>query len=137
MSMKDTYNHTGVRLGAYKAFAAADSTTAYTGSAIDTSGFNSVMFSVSANYSAVDAATYDLSITHSDDGSTYTAATGDFIVGPSAALSGSANVQKIGYIGGRKYVKLVVTPSAAATSTNVITVVGHAILSNPALMPVA
>ena len=37
MSMKDTYNHTGVRLGAYKAFAAADSTTAFTGSAITTS----------------------------------------------------------------------------------------------------
>ena len=31
----------------------------------------------------------------------------------------------------------VMTPSAAATSTNVITVVGHAILSNPDLMPVA
>ena len=137
MSMNDTYNYTGVRLGAYKAFAAADGTTAFTGSAIDTSGFNSVMFSVSANYSAVDAATYALSITHSDDGTTYTAATGDFIIGSSAALSGSANVQKIGYIGGRKYVKLVVTPSAAATSTNVMTIVGHAILSNPALMPVA
>lgn len=137
MSMKDTYNYTGVRLGAFKAFAAADSTTAYTGSAIDTSGFNSVMFSVTANYSAADTATYGLSITHSDNGTDYESATGNFIIGPSAALSGSANVQKIGYIGGRKYVKLVVTPSAAATSTNVITVVGHAILSNPALMPVA
>ena len=137
MAMKDTFNYTGVKLAGAKVFANADSTTAYTGSAVDLSGFNSALFSVTGVYSAVDAATYTLSLTHSDDGSTYTAATGDFIVGPSAVISGAANVQKIAYIGSKRYVKLVVTPSAAATSTNTITVTGHAILQNPGLMPVA
>ena len=136
MAMKDTYNYTGARLAAYKAFAAADSTTAFTGSAVDTQGFNAVLFTVSASYSAADAATYTLSLTHSDDNSTYVAAGSEYVLGPSAALSGSATVQKIGYTGGRRYVKLVVTPSAAATSANVITVVGHAVLQEPALMPV-
>lgn len=137
MAMKDTFNYTGVKLAGSKVFANADGTTAYTGAAVDLSGFNSALFSVTGVYSAVDAATYTLSLTHSDDGSTYTAATGDFIIGPSAVISGAANVQKIGYIGSKRYVKLVVTPSAAATSTNTITVTGHAILQNPGLMPVA
>ena len=137
MAMKDTFHYTGVKLAGSKVFANADGTTAYTGSAIDLSGFNSALFSVTGVYSTTDAATYALSLTHSDDGSTYEAATGDFIVGPSAAISGAANVQKIAYIGSKRYVKLVVTPSAAATSTNTITVTGHAILQNPGLMPVA
>ena len=135
MAMQDTYNYTGARLAAYKAFASADGTTAFTGPAIDTLGFNAVLITATVNYSAVDAATYTLSLTHSDDGTTYTAATGDFILGPSAALSGAATVQKIGYLGGQRYVKLVVTPSVAATSTNVMTVAAHAILQEPALMP--
>lgn len=136
MAMKDTYNYTSPALAGSKAFANADGTTAYTGSAIDMLGFNSLVITASAVYSAADAATYTLSLTHSDDNSTYEAATGDYIIGPSAALSGSATVQKIGYVGGRRYVKLVVTPSAAATSTTTVTVTGHAIRQNPGLMPV-
>ena len=137
MAMKDTFHYTGVKLAASKAFANADGTTAYTGSAIDLAGYNSALFSVTGVYSDTDAATYTLSLTHSDDNSSYEAATGDFIIAPAAAISGAANVQKIGYIGSKRYVKLVVTPSAAATSTNTITVTGHAILQNPGLMPVA
>lgn len=137
MAMKDTFHYTGVKLAAFKAFANADGTTAYTGSAIDLAGYNSALFSVTGVYSATDAATYTLSLTHSDDNSSYEAATGDFIIAPDAAISGAANVQKIAYIGSKRYVKLVVTPSAAATSTNTITITGHAILQNPGLMPVA
>lgn len=136
MAMKDTYNYTSPALAGSKVFANADGTTAYTGSAIDMLGFNSLVITASAVYSAADAATYTLSLTHSDDNSSYEAATGDYIIGPSAALSGSATVQKIGYVGGRRYVKLVVTPSAAATSTTTVTVTGHAIRQNPGLMPV-
>lgn len=136
MAMKDTYNCTSPALAGSKVFANADGTTAYTGSAIDMLGFNSLVITASAVYSAADAATYTLSLTHSDDNSSYEAATGDYIIGPSAALSGSATVQKIGYVGGRRYVKLVVTPSAAATSTTTVTVTGHAIRQNPGLMPV-
>ena len=136
MAMKDTYNRTSPALAGSKVFANADGTTAYTGAAIDMLGFNSLVITASAVYSAADAATYTLSLTHSDDNSTYEAATGDYIIGPSAALSGSATVQKIGYVGGRRYVKLVVTPSAAATSTTTVTVTGHAIRQNPGLMPV-
>lgn len=137
MAMKDTYSYTGPRLAAFKAFNAAAGTTAFAGTAIDSLGFNSVLFAVTANYSATDAATYTLSVQHSDDNSTFTAADGEFIIGPSAPLSGAANVQKIGYIGARRYVKLVVTPSAAASSTNVVTVSALAILQSPELMPTA
>lgn len=138
MAMKDTYSYTGPRLAAFKAFNAAAGTTAFAGSAIDTLGFNSVLFAVAANYSATDTATYTLSVQDSDDNSTFTAVDDDkFIIGPSAPLSGAANVQKIGYIGARRYVKLVVTPSDAATSTNVITVSALAILQSPEIMPTA
>ena len=137
MAMKDTFHYTGVKLAGSKVFANADGTTAYTGSAIDLSGFNSALFSVTGVCSTTDAATYTLSLTHSDDVSPYATATGDFIVARPAAVSGAANVQKIAYIGSKRYVKLTVTPSAAATSTNTITVTGHAILQNPGLMPVA
>lgn len=135
MAMKDIYHYTAAKLALFKAFAAADGTTAVTGNAIDLTGFNAALFTVTANYSATDAAEYTLSLKHSDDGTSYTDATGDYIVGPSEKVSGAANVQKIGYIGGRKYVKLVATPSAAATSTNTITFVAHAILQQPEVMP--
>lgn len=137
MAMKDTYSYTGPRLAAFKAFAAADGKTAEAGAAIDTLGFNSALFAVAANYSATDTATYTLSVQDSDDNSTFTAVDEKFIIGPSAPLSGAANVQKIGYIGARRYVKLVVTPSDAATSTNVITVSALAILQSPEIMPTA
>lgn len=138
MAMKDTYNYTGVRAAFYKAFDADAGATAVKSAALDTLGFNSVLFAVTATYSATDTATYKLSLEHSDDNSTYTAVTNDdFLIGPSEDLAGAATTQKLGYIGGRRYLKLVVTPSAAATSTNVITVVGHAILQDPAHMPTA
>ena len=137
MAMQDTYNYTGPRLAAFKAFNAAAGTTAFAGSAIDTLGFNSVLFAVAANYSATDAAKYTLSLQHSDDNSTFVDAESEYIIGPSDQLSGAANVQKIGYIGARRYVKLVVTPSVAASSTNVVTVSALAILQDPNLMPTA
>lgn len=137
MAMKDTYSYTGPRLAVFNAFAAADGDTAEAGSAIDTLGFNSVLFVATADYSATDTAKYVLSMQDSDDNSTFTAVDDKFIIGPSAPLSGAANVQKIGYIGARRYVKLVVTPSAAATSTNVITVSALAILQSPEIMPTA
>ena len=137
MAMKDTYSYTGPRLAAFKAFNAAAGTTAFAGSAIDTLGFNSVLFAATANYSETDTATYTLSMQDSDDNSTFTAVDDKFIIGPSAPLSGAANVQKIGYTGARRYVKLVVTPSDAATSTNVITVSALAILQSPEIMPTA
>lgn len=137
MAMQDTYNYTGPRLAAFKAFDAAAGTTAFAGSAVDTLGFNAVTFVASANYSATDTAEYTLSLQHSDDNSTFVAAEDDFIIGPSDTLSGAAPVQKIGYIGARRYVKLVVTPSAAASSTNVVTVSAIAVLQDPNLMPTA
>ena len=137
MAMKDTFNYTGVKLAAFKVYTISDGPCAYTGYAVDLSGFKSALFSVTGIYSALDAATYTLSLMHSDDGSTYTAATGDFIVGPSAVISGAANVQKIAYIGSKRYVKLIATPSVHVTSPNTITITGHAILQNPGLMPAA
>lgn|SRR5574344_143085 len=137
MAMKDINFGSGVKLAGFKSFAAADGTTAFTGPAVDTLGFNAVLLTVSATYSATDVAKYTLTVQESDDNSTYTDAPAGVLIGPAGQLSGSDTVQKIGYVGERRYVKLVVTPSATASSTNTITVVAHAVLQSPYVAPVA
>lgn len=134
MAMKDIFATTDARLAFSKAFASSDGTTATEGNVVDIAGFNAALFTVTAEYAATDTAQIVLSVKHSDDNVTFEDAEGDYIIGPSAALSGEAPVQKVGYIGARRYVKLVATPSAAAGTT--ITVVGHAILQRPAVSPV-
>lgn len=137
MAMKDIYHFTSPAVAIRKAFATTDTATAVKGNAIDTLGFDSLMFVVTSS-SADDTTTYALSIEHSDDGTDYTDASsevyGEFLLGPSDPVSGAANIQKIGYLGARRYVKLVVTPSAAPTEAN--TVVGLAIRQNPCVTPV-
>ena len=54
----------------------------------------------------------------------------------SAPLSYEAPVQKVGYIGGRRYVKLVATMSAAL-STATIDATAVAVMLRPAIAPVA
>lgn len=134
MAMKDIFPTTDARLALSKAFASGDGTKAVEGNVIDIYGFNSVLFVVSGEYAATDTAEIVLSVMHSDDNVDFVAAEGDYIVGPSAAISGEAPVQKVGYVGARRYVKLVATPSAAAGTT--IKVTAHAILQSPALSPV-
>lgn len=138
MAMKDIYHFTSPAVAFRKSFATTDTDAAVKGSAIDTLGFNSLMFVVTCYGSADDTTKYALSIEHSDDGTDYTEAvsevSGEFLLGPSDSVSGAANIQKIGYLGARRYVKLVVTPSAAPTEAN--TVVGLAIRQNPCVMPV-
>lgn len=134
MAMKDIFPTTDARLALSKAFASSDGTTAAEGNVIDILGFNAVLFVVTGEYAATDAAEITLSVMHSDDNVDFTAAEDDYIVGPSANVSGDAPVQKIGYVGARRYVQLVATPSAAAGTT--INVVSHAILQRPAVAPV-
>lgn len=133
MAMKDIFNTTDVRLAFSKALASGDGTNAVEGNVIDIAGFNAVLFSVSAEYAATDAATLKLSVLHSDDNVTFTAAEGDYVI-YGADISETANVGKIGYIGARRYVKLAVTASAALGTT--VDTKGHAILQRPAVAPV-
>ena len=135
MAMRDIYPTTGVKSALYKAFTSGDSTTPEKGNALDIRGFNSVLFAVTANFSETDTAAFKLSVEHCDDNSSFEEATGEYIVGPSGELSEDMPVQKIGYVGARRYVKLVVTPTTAA-STATVTVAGHAILQRPEVAPV-
>lgn len=135
MAMKDIFNTTDVRLAFSDNIAAADSTTALAGNVIDIAGFNAVLFSVTAEYSADSTVTLKLSVLHSDDNSTFTAAEDDHII-YGADISKTANVGKIGYIGSRRYVKLVVKASEAFASTVTADTKGHAILQRPAVAPV-
>lgn len=135
MAMKDIFNTTDVRLAFSDSIAAADSTNDLAGNVIDIAGFNAVLFSVSAEYSATSAVTLKLSVLHSDDNVTFTAAEGDYVI-YGADISETANVGKIGYIGARRYVKLVVKASEALASAVTVDTKGHAILQRPAVAPV-
>lgn len=135
MAMKDIAFASAAKIAGVKAFNAAAGTTAFEGNVIDVKGHNAVLFVMSAAYSATDAAEYTVAVKESDDNVTFTDVPASCLIGDTK-LTGAENVGRLSYVGEHRYVKLIVTPSAAAASTNVITFTAHAVLQCPYVAPV-
>jgi len=109
---------------------ATNTTTA--GSSVDTNGYESVTLNYKLGVRT--DGSYLPVVTESDDGTTFTAVSSDFLVGTPAALATSHGSQRIGYVGKKRYVK------ASFTSTSVTTgslATADAILSSPRTAPTA
>lgn len=133
--MKDNFTYIGAREMLRKQFASSDATTPVQSEALDTLGFNAVTIVVAGKMSANEAPVMNFALKHSDDGSEYVDVPENQMM-ISAPLSYEAPVQKIGYFGGRRYVKLVATMSSAL-STATIDAVGIAVMERPDVAPVA
>lgn len=135
MAMKDMFSYMGAREVLRKQFASGDSTTPEESTELDTLGFNSVTFVIAGKVSADEDPVMNFTLKHSDDNVDYVDVPEDQMM-VSAPLSYEAPVQKVGYIGGRRYVKLVATMSAAL-STATIDTTAVAVMLRPAIAPVA
>lgn len=135
MAMKDMFSYMGAREVLRKQFASGDSTTPEESTELDTLGFNSVTFVIAGKVSADEDPVMNFTLKHSDDNVDYEDVPEDQMI-VSAPLSYEAPIQKVGYIGGRRYVKLVATMSAALSSATIDTT-AVAVMLRPAIAPVA
>lgn len=120
----------------------ATSNTTRTSSAVDLQGFNSLSMLVSLGQSGdtLSGSVYwTIKITHSNDDSTYTdAAAADISAGAASVVVNATTLDKttygFGYIGSKRYVKAVATPTG--THTNGTPMAMLALRGNAAYSPV-
>lgn len=109
--MKDLHNR--IKVLADKVARVADNTAQVVGG--DRSGFEAVEFIVAAGTLADDDATFAVLVEDSDDNGIWGAVDDAYLLGTEAGaafvFSDDNKVQKIGYVGGKKYARITVTPS--------------------------
>lgn len=120
-----------------------------TPAAIDLQGFDSAMIAIAVGVGGItfsDTNKVEFKLTHSDDDATYSAVTVDDVLNVASVGTGgivkslvaahaAASVTRIGYVGGKRYLKMLADFSGThvtATPICVTLVKGH-----PALAPVA
>lgn len=135
MAMKDMFSYMGAREVLRKQFTSSESTTPEESTELDTLGFNSVTFVIAGKVSADEDPVMNFTLKHSDDNVDYEDVPEDQMM-VSAPLSYEAPVQKVGYIGGRRYVKLVAAMSEALSSAT-IDATAVAVMLRPTIAPVA
>jgi hypothetical protein len=142
--MRDLYNNIGLDVVIANATYDADTTPA----AVDLAGFNSAVIELAIGAGGITFSgtnKIEFVLTHSDDNSTYANVTADDVQGPASVSSGivkslvaahaTADVTKIGYIGGKRYIKLLADFSGThGTGTPIGVTV---IKGTPAMAPVA
>lgn len=115
---------------------AISSNTATAGASVDTKGFESATFAIQSG--TLTDGTYTPEVSESDDNSTFTAVSDDFLIGTEAnavfVLTDDNKVKTIGYAGKKRYVKITIT-SSGVTSGGTLGVT--AILGHPKTAPVA
>ena len=112
--------------------------TAQASQIIDRQGYRSLTFVILTGSVADADATFAVTMTHGDDsGLSDSAAVATTDIVGTLALAGfqfddDNETRKIGYVGGKRYVRLTITPSANASAALLAAV---AILGNPMLAP--
>lgn len=130
--MRDLANHLEVRRAISPAAATTDNT-AFVSQIIDLAGFQSLVFAILLGALADADATFTVLVEHGDQ-----ANLSDAAAVPDAGLTGTEaaagfnfgddnKVRKIGYVGGKRYVRLTVTP---ANNTGNVFLAALAILSD-------
>jgi len=115
---------------------------------IDLLGYNSAMFAIGVGIGGITFTgtnKIEFVMTHSDDGTTFVPVTDDDIQGASGTTNGivkslitahaAADVSKVGYVGGKRWVQLLAYFSGTHGTGTPISVV--AVLGSPSVAPVA
>lgn len=108
----------------------AGATLAQTSASLDTQGFDAA--SLNVHYGATAPAPTSVSVEESDDNSIWAAAPADAVVLPTGSHAVSKTA-RYGYIGAKRYCRIVVTPSAAtdATITGTMSYAAQKPVTNP------
>ena len=112
MTIRDLYHNVNVASSLVPAVRTASAT----GSAVDLRGYDSAI--VTVTFGAYGDGTHTPKLQHSVDGVTYADVLSSDVVGELTALSDSTGAnasQTIGYIGQRRYVRVVMTVASAST----------------------
>jgi hypothetical protein len=142
--LRDLHSNIGLAVAIPAAAYDADSTPA----AIDLLGFESAVVEIAVGAGGITFSgtnKIEFVLTHSDDNSTYTAVTADDVQGVASVSNGivkaltaahaTADVTKVGYVGNRRYLKLLADFSGThGTATPIAATV---IMGNPHEAPVA
>lgn len=137
--MRDLANHITVKRAISPAAAVTDNT-AFVSQVIDRAGYESLMFAIATGSLADADATFTALVEHSDNSNfSESAAVPDSqLTGTEADASftfaADDATRKIGYVGGKRYVRLTITP---ANNTGNAFVAAVAILSHPRFAPAA
>jgi len=137
--MRDLANHMTVRRAISPAAAITDNT-AFVSQIIDRAGYESLMFAITTGALADADATFTALVEHGD-----AANLSDAAAVPDSQLTGTEALasftfahddatRKIGYVGGKRYVRLTITPAGNSGNAFVAAV---AILSHPRFAPAA
>ncbi|ATN34114.1 hypothetical protein ACO34A_09880 [Rhizobium sp. ACO-34A] len=142
--MKDIFHDLGLAIAIPSATYAADNAP----DAIDLRGFNSALISLAIGVGGITfsgANKIEFVLTHSNDGATFEPVTTDDVQGITVASGGiikalvaahaAATVSKIGYVGARRYLKLLADFSGThgtGTPISAVVIKGH-----PSIAPVA
>lgn len=135
--MRDLYDNIGVRRVISPVV--VSNSTAAVGQVIDGLAFESVTYLIATGTLADTDATFAVLLEHSDDDNT------GFDAVPNAGLIGTVSaasfdfddddaVRKLGYIGGKRYTRLTITPSGNSGNAPIAAI---AVLGHPHLAPVA
>lgn len=136
--MLDLQNNVTVRR-AISPVSVADNT-AQIGQVIDTAGFHSLEFLIATGSIADVDATFAVTVDHgnqpnlSDASAVPATELLGTLAGAGFIFSDDDKTRKIGYLGGKRYVRLTITPSANASAALIAAV---AVLGHPGVAPVA
>lgn len=116
--------------------------TAQVGQAVDRKGFESVTYAIATGSIADADATFTVLLEESDDNSSYSAVADADLIG-TEALAGfqfddDNECRKLGYIGGKRYTRMTITPvgNASAAVISAVAILGHAAIQ-PTVNPPA
>jgi hypothetical protein len=135
--MRDMMNNVDVR-GLFFPKAAVTDNTAFVSQIIDLQGFESCVLAFVAGTDADADATFAVTMEHGDDSAladTAVPAASDLVGTPALAgytFADDNKTRKLGYIGGKRYVRMTVTPS---NNTGNAFLAGVAILGRPRNAP--
>jgi len=138
--MRDQSNNLHI-LNAISPIAARTDNTAIVSSIIDRRGYDSLTFGIAVGTNTDADATFTVLVEDGENSSLNdnVAVSDDNLVGTEALASytfaDDAESRKIGYVGGKRYVRLTITPANNAAGN--IFVAAVAILGNPQILPTA
>jgi hypothetical protein len=137
--MKDLHNNIDVRRGLSPKAAVTDNT-AYVSEILDRQGFEAVEFLILIGANTDTNATFTVLYEHGDDGVNFAAADEADLLGTEDVAGFTADVddnkvRKIGYVGGKRYSRVTITPAGNDAGNHFVA--GCWLLGVPGLAPTA
>ncbi len=87
------------------------------GTGVDLAGFDAAAIVIEAGAAGGTTPSFTFEVQDSDDNSTFTAVSSDFLEGTEPVITASNSITKIGYHGIKRYVRVAITAATGTTPT--------------------